>query len=399
MAAVAAPLQVGDICYLNYGEAPPLFHARLILDVVDHAVEDYVVASPDYDIFTEQCSDQNADLVSFHRSGPGGIPPVGVPVGAVYGFAPMTAQQLSQLMSDGRVEGAAERGRRGILPAPAPVGVADAQWMLATMLEGHKIGEVVHPPPGHPTLGGYGLMTLNDSDGASHVVMIKKVHPDEVGSFCDRQITLARLAESIEGEDRSAEDDIRTMAVRYAANGDRSRSFRDSVSEMVEVQMDDFPFEPRTCLSYLQAIQSVAEGCYSHHLAWVQQAKLPEGSRAAFEDETLSQVLDVAVRFDALQICNLASFELLVRRRQLIAEAHSYNPSSPNYEGASYYLGTKFKPGGAIVVPSLTEHVSKKLQADSAILKERRKLEEAKGKGKSKQSPHPKNQGGAGSSQ
>ena len=59
---------------------------------------------------------------------------MGVPIGAVYGFAPMTAQQLSQLMSDGRVEGAAERGRRGILPAPAPLG-ADAQWMLATMLE------------------------------------------------------------------------------------------------------------------------------------------------------------------------------------------------------------------------------------------------------------------------
>ena len=77
--------------------------------MVDHAVDDYVVASPDYDIFTEQCSDQNVDLVSFHRSGPGGIPPVGVPIGAVYGFAPMTAQQLSQLMSDGRVEGAAER--------------------------------------------------------------------------------------------------------------------------------------------------------------------------------------------------------------------------------------------------------------------------------------------------
>ena len=34
--------------------------------------------------------------------------------------------------------------------------------------------------------------------------------------------------------------------------------------------------------------------------------------------------------------------------------------------------------GGAIVVPSLTEHVSKKLQAESQILKERRKLEEAK---------------------
>ena len=73
----------------------------------------------------------------------------------------------------------------------------------------------------------------------------------------------------------------------------------------------------------------------------------------------------------------------------MIADAHAYNASAPSYEGASYYLGTKFKPGGAIVVPSLTEHVSKKLQADSAILKERRKLEEAKGK-KGGRPPAPK---------
>lgn len=47
-------------------------------------------------------------------------------------------------------------------------------------------------------------------------------------------------------------------------------------------------------------------------------------------------------------------------------------------------MGTRYKHGGAIVIPSLSEHVAKKLQAESAILKERRKLEEAKGKAKGK---------------
>ena len=37
--------------------------------MVDHAVDDYVVASPDYDIFTEQCSDQNVDLCLFTGQG------------------------------------------------------------------------------------------------------------------------------------------------------------------------------------------------------------------------------------------------------------------------------------------------------------------------------------------
>ena len=97
-----------------------------------------------------------------------------------------------------------------------------------------------------------------------------------------------------------------------------------------------------------------------------------------YEDETLATILDTAITYDALNVANLASFELLVRRRQLIAAAHSHNASAPSYEGADYYLGNKYRQGGSIVVSSLTDHVSKKLQADSAILKERRKAAEAK---------------------
>lgn len=97
--------------------------------------------------------------------------------------------------------------------------------------------------------------------------------------------------------------------------------------------------------------------------------------------------MDTAICYDCLQVSNLASFELLVRRKQLLAEAHSHNPAAPSYEGADYWMGNKYKHGGAIVVPSLTEHVSKKLQADSQILKERRKLEEAKGRGRGRGNP------------
>eukprot|EP00435_Cladocopium_sp_Y103_P053284 s653_g17.t1 len=373
---------------------------QVVLDVVDRVTHEFVVLTPDYDVFVEQLDDSNSDLAAFHRSAPDGGPPAVVPLGAVYSFAPMTAADLAHYMSLGRGVGEAERRRRGIIAPAVPGAPAQQRWLLASMLEGHKIGEEVQPPVGHPALGDHGLMRLNDPDGSSHVVMIKRVCADDEASFCERQISLARIAEAVAGDDRLAADDLRTMSVKYAANGDRLRSFRDSVSEMVETEMEGFPYEPRTCLQYLQAIQSVAESSYAHHLAWVQQSRLPDGSRAAFEDETLSRILDTAIQFDSLQVCNLASFELLVRRKQLIADAHSLNPASPSYDGANYYLGTKFKPGGAIVVPTLTEHVSKKLQADSAILKERRKLEEAKGRGRGGGNKAPKtgNQQGAGGS-
>ena len=84
-------------------------------------------------------------------------------------------------------------------------------------------------------------------------------------------------------------------------------------------------------------------------------------------------ILDTTITYDCLAVPNLARFELLVRRKQLIAEAHLHNPSAPNYEGSDCYLGSKYKRRGAVVVPALTDYVSKRLCANSVILKERRK--------------------------
>ena len=62
-------------------------------------------------------------------------------------------------------------------------------------------------------------------------------------------------------------------------------------------------------------------------------------------------------------------------------------------------MGSRYKSGGAIVVPALTEHVAKQLQAESQILKERRKLAEAKGTGRGGGPGKPPNAGPKGGPQ
>ena len=76
---------------------------------------------------------------------------------------------------------------------------------------------------------------------------------------------------------------------------------------------------------------------------WVAQSGVPSGDR---EDDCLSRMIVLAVKFDGLNISNLACFQLA--RRQLIAEAHAYSPSSPSYEAADPFLETGRRPGGAI---------------------------------------------------
>ena len=377
--------QPGDVLFINYGEQPPVYHTRVILSVVDHSSQEYIILTPDHDIYCEMLSLRNADIQSLHPAGANGSIPPDVPGPQVYGFQPMTPAQLAQFMQAGRDEAVVERNLRGIQPGPVAGG--ERFWVLAEHVEGKCIGDQVSPPPGTPVLGSYGLMEMTDSKQKTRPCLIRQLTAEELGAFCDERIILARSSTAKEGEELSSSDDIRTMAVHYTANGERRRGFKNAVGEMVATEIDEFPFEPRTCLEYLKAISTVAESSYGQHLAWVQQARIPDGSRAIYEDEVLSQILDTAICYDCLQVSNLASFELLVRRKQLLAEAHSYNPASPSFEGADYWMGNKFKHGGAIVVPSLTEHVSKKLQADSQILKERRKLEEAKGRGRGRGNP------------
>ena len=70
------------------------------------------------------------------------------------------------------------------------------------------------------------------------------------------------------------------------------------------------------------------------------------------------------------------------------------NPSAPSYEASVYFMGRRYRPGGGIVV----QHVAKRMHEDSQIQKEKRKLAESKGVGKSKSKPNspPNPEGGGG---
>ncbi|CAK9107152.1 Ubiquitin-like domain-containing protein CIP73 (CCaMK-interacting protein of approximately 73 kDa) [Durusdinium trenchii] len=292
----------------------------------------YAIATPDFDVYVEVCDASNVDLAAFHLPGPNNGLPVGVPQGTIYGFAPMSANNYARLMERSRASAAAECQRMGLADV-APAAAAQDQhpriWVMAEMCGTHRIGEAVTPPAGLPVLGDYGLMNVTDSDGNQRPFLIKQIDAGSLGSFCEESIQLARLSEAIEGDCRYAGEDVRTMAVKYTANGERFRSFRESVGEMAQVEMADFPYEPRTCLAYLQAVQSVAESSYAQHLAWLQQSRIPDRSRASFEDETLSRILDTAISYDCLAVCNLACFEILGALNALRAASSSYMETEP----------------------------------------------------------------------
>eukprot|EP00435_Cladocopium_sp_Y103_P071047 s689_g36.t1 len=400
-----AEKEEGDLCYVEYHVDRGVVHTRLVLAQVEN--DEWIIATPDHDLYPELLSSENEDFRRFFHITNGSLPR-GVNRNHIYAFQPMSAEEYARLISQGQRIAEAERNRRGLgaVPAvavevrgdaggrpgdPSAAGVAggecgedDEVWILAEFVEGHRVGEEVAVPANAARDGKHALVHVTDSNGKDVVIRATRGKPEDLSEICEGIVKSARAMESKHGEDCLVSDDVRTLSIIYGANGERSRGFKESVQEMRQCEFSDFPLEPRTCHEYLKAVSEIAESCYGQHLAWVQQSKIPEGDRAIYEDEVLSKILDAAIKFDGYNVVNSLAFEMIVRRKQLLCEAHVGNPSQPSYEASDYFMGTRYRPGGGIVVPSLTEHVARKMHEESQVLKEKRKLKEVKGGGKGK---------------
>ena len=79
---------------------------------------------------------------------------------------------------------------------------------------------------------------------------------------------------------------------------------------------------------------------------------------------------------DQLNAPCLQSAELLVRRMQVIREAHRVSPSAPDYSSADIMMGWRYRRAGQGVDAALAAHVANELKNEAAIAKEARKARE-----------------------
>ena len=56
-----ASFAAGDLAYVDYGEVPVVVHERLVLGQVEGL--DYVIATPDRDVYTETLDGSNPDIL------------------------------------------------------------------------------------------------------------------------------------------------------------------------------------------------------------------------------------------------------------------------------------------------------------------------------------------------
>ena len=112
-------------------------------------------------------------------------------------------------------------------------------------------------------------------------------------------------------------EDARTLPVLWSPNGYRARGFQEAARMLEVSEMDekDFPLDgPRSSSWFITSMANSGTTPLLRHSRWVSESGVGADSRSGHEHSILSHVLEKAVCIDQLNVVNLVSLEIVVRR-------------------------------------------------------------------------------------
>jgi hypothetical protein len=414
MAAVAGVLpgpglRPGRRALLNYGLV--VWHERIALAQVQGS--EWVVCSPDFELFVEQLDRTNPDLDGFRLAPLAGGLPLGVAAGDVYGFGAVTAAELLQLIEEGGELAIQERLVRGLAPVGPLVPAAPGPGGAAAV----PVAPVAPAaPPGLPApaalggalllgggAGGGGVSRLDRISGLAGSWVLDEPTADfdigdeftlPAGALVSGSRALALVGTDVTvfkylvpGANISEYARLRRAFLcddpRILPQVPAPRSFAEAVKEMIGGRRSVLPPStltgPETSEWFLdEVVKGSGGGMISRHHRWRAESGVGQHDRIVYEHEVLSRALELGVVIDGYNLKASVMGEFLLRRLQLQEEAVAESPANPSYEGSQHYLGVSDRKGGALVAPSLRAHVAAELGKEAAILKEKRKARESK---------------------
>ncbi|CAK0798854.1 unnamed protein product [Prorocentrum cordatum] len=295
-------MERGTRVFVKYA-GHPIWHERLLLEKVGDSATDWIIATPDSDVYMEDFSRHNEDIEGFRLSDRRGGGPHGIDPQDVYRFRQEPeGAHLQGLREEARLLARSEAARGG----GAPAGNADL-WYAIEEAPGIHTGSVVRLTE----------EAVISGDRAIHTYVHDGV---EKRVFCVR-CPAADLADvkkkfRIETDD---DGDARTLPIKSVA-GQRKRDFSDAVEKMELVSFSDWethipgPRTTRWCLDFLRR----RNGPLAHHEWWKSTAKLNSDDYGVSFHEAVLRAVQTGAEYDQLDLVNLASMEHLLRSAQLI---------------------------------------------------------------------------------
>ncbi|CAK0911582.1 unnamed protein product, partial [Prorocentrum cordatum] len=186
------------------------------------------------------------------------------------------------------------------------------------------------------------------------------------------------------GPAAGGEGDSRILSARQDAQQRYRRSFASALQDMKPADFGkSWEIEgPRSTHFTAERIYEGNHSPVQRRYWWRSVMGLSATDVGVDEHLLLSQLLEVGMAIDQMQVCNLATFELVSRRYQMWESAYKDLLREVDTGGSggddwlserSLFLGVKNLRSSAIVMPELEDYVAKELAARAAVLKERRK--------------------------
>ena len=345
-----AGISEGDYLLLCYAvPGPALYHVRRVMGLSAYPGW-FVVLTPDFDFYVEECDPRNPDLQDIRMLGRARDGSAGLAGAQLNQFAgdPAAEAGFSQWQADCRLlahtfvppgapvlpvhmGAAAGAGPPGApAPAPAPAGpapltdVAGEIWVYAEDGTGFQKGDAVGGHAGALGFDDRGVLRL----AGGHTAFIRRIPTGTAGDFKCL--------------------DLRILPVVFDGQGERKRTWAGAVEDMNDEEPEGGLLgvtAPRTALWNCKDIAENGGNPKAHVEWWARHSKIPEGDRSSYEMEVLGAVVYAMGCIDQLNLPALTSAELIFRRMALIKEAHRLSPSSPDYSASDYFMGWSGRRG------------------------------------------------------
>ena len=415
MAAVVAapPLPQPGQCYLvryNVG-GPPVYHERLCLADGPAGGNDVIVFTPDGDAYAESARVSH-DIAEVHHIHGLSSPAFGVPEGQTYRFwALPAAHVLLQHQADACTAaglGVPAGGLDVVLGPYNPVnGVAGVLPLRAA-----AVPAAVPPVPAVGAVGGLpgGVAALAAAVGGPGAAAAAPVVPaapgvgvglgapaggPPIGGAGGAPGGVGLVAAALAGAGAAAVGaaapaaavDARTLPVLYDMRGLRFRSFNSAMEQVSQDPWPDWPVKgPRTVLWCLQFMAANGGSPTAWHSKWQAEQKLDAAHPNVISHDTCARALESMCCYDQVNPANLAAAELIARHLQLCEEREK-DRKQKEQKGKTddltldshLFLGGGSSNSRLCICPELNEFISKELQAEAAVMKERRKAREERG--------------------
>jgi hypothetical protein len=399
-----------EYLFVDYGVAEEPWHERLLLKRLADTL-DFVILTPDLDMYVETISAPPLDAIRI--CGPERALPVGL--GArngqpVHRFSEVpSAAALKKLLAEATTLATmtmlSDAGRYGVAPSPVkPIPSSSIhlpivsprkkalgkKWVCLSVDGGAALGSEVEDSlvALHGVISGNLALVSHPTEPPFLVKLIDDADVDkELDAWKASWKAVLTNSPASDGGATPREpppapsppvDDARTLAIERNTNHERYRSLLSAVNAYEQNDFVDWPLDgPRTALWLAKELSKTGMNPIGRHSHWRHETNIKDDERSGSIHELLSEVLELMITYDQLDLSNLASAETLCRHMQLIEfETKKKNDARKGADSSEYYLGRSRRTGGNLLSPELQKHIADKASRDTSILKEQRKAAE-----------------------